>query len=204
MPASTTKRYDKAYFDRWYRNPRSRVVTPAATERKVRMVVGIAEYLLERPIRRVLDIGCGEAPWRAQLRRIRPRVHYDGIDPSPYVVERFGARRGIRLGGFGDVGRVGLEGPYDLVVCADVLQYVADDDLSRGLGAVAALLGGVAFLEAYTTGDELVGDRRLWQDRSVREWRRRLKAAGLTPCGMHCYVGESLADRLLELEHAGW
>ena len=204
MPATPTKRYDKAYFDKWYRNPRSRVVTPASTERKVRMVVGIAEYLLERPIRRVLDVGCGEAPWRAQLRRIRPRVQYEGIDPSPYVVERYGARRGIRLGGFGDVGRVGLEGPYDLVVCSDVLQYVENADLVRGLAAIAEMLGGVAFLEAYTTGDELVGDRRLWKDRSVREWRRRLKAAGLVSCGMHCYVSASLEDRLLELERAGW
>ena len=202
MPATPTKRYDKAYFDKWYRNPRSRVVTPASTERKVRMVVGIAEYLLERPIRRVLDVGCGEAPWRAQLRRIRPRVHYEGIDPSPYVVERYGARRGIRLGGFGDVGRVGLEGPYDLVVCSDVLQYVEDADLVRGLAAIAGMLGGVAFLEAYTTGDELVGDRRLWKDRSAREWRRRLKAAGLVACGMHCYVAHALEDRLLELERA--
>ena len=204
MSATPVKRYDKAYFDKWYRNPRSRVVTPAATERKVRMVIGIAEYLLERPIRRVLDIGCGEAPWRAQLRRIRPRVHYDGIDPSSYVVERYGARRNIRLGGFGDVGRVGLEGPYDLVVCADVLQYVADADLVRGLAAIRELLGGVAFLEAYTTGDELVGDRRLWQDRDLKEWRRRLRAAGLVSCGMHCYVGEPLDARLLELERAGW
>lgn len=204
MPAPTQKRYDKAYFDKWYRNPRSRVVTPTTQERKVRMVVGIAEYLLERPIRRVLDIGCGEAPWRAQLRRIRPRVQYDGLDPSPYVVERFGARRNIRLGGFGDVGRVGLEGPYDLVVCADVLQYVTDPDLVRGLAAIRDLLGGVAFLEAYTTGDELVGDRRLWQDRSRREWQRRLAAAGLVHCGMHCYVGEAMEEHLLELERGGW
>ena len=204
MPASQQKRYDKAYFDKWYRNPRSRVVTPTSTERKVRMVVGIAEYLLERPIRRVLDVGCGEAPWRAQLRRIRPRVHYDGIDPSPYVVERYGARRNIRLGGFGDVGRVGLEGPYDLVVCSDVLQYVTDAHLVQGLAAIASMLGGVAFLEAYTTGDELVGDRRLWQDRSAREWRRRLKSAGLVSCGMHCYVSEALEERLLEMERADW
>jgi SAM-dependent methyltransferase len=204
MSPTPPKRYDKAYFDKWYRNPRSRVVTPASTERKVRMVLGIAEYLLERPVRRVLDVGCGEAPWRAQLRRIRPRVHYDGIDPSPYVVERYGARRNIRLGGFGDVGRVGLEGPYDLVICSDVLQYVANADLVRGLAAIASMLGGVAFLEAYTTGDELVGDRKLWLDRSAREWQRRLGAAGLVPCGMHCYVAEALEDRLLELERGRW
>lgn len=202
MPAAAPKRYDRAYFDRWYRNPRSRVVTPASLERKVHLALGVAEYALERPVRRVLDVGCGEAPWRAVLRRLRPHARYEGLDPSPYVVERFGARRNVRLGGFGDVGRIGLEGPYDLIVCSDVLQYVGDADLVRGLAAVAALLGGVAYLEAYTSGDELVGDRRAWHERSAREWRRRLGAAGLVPCGMHCYVAPALGERLLELERA--
>ena len=197
--ATSAKRYDQAYFDRWYRDPRRRVVTPASTERKVRLALGIAEYLLERQVRRVLDVGCGEAPWRVHLRRIRPRIQYEGIDPSPYVVERFGATRNIRLGGFGDVGRVGLAGPYDLVVCSDVLQYVGDADLVRGLRAIADMLGGVAYLEAYTSGDELVGDHRDWHHRTAREWTRRFAAAGLTRCGMHCYTA-GLAERMLELE----
>ena len=40
------------------------------------------------------------------------------------------------------MGRVGLEGPYDLVVCSDVLQYVVDADLVRGLAAIESMLGG--------------------------------------------------------------
>ena len=71
------KTYDRAYFDRWYRDPRERVTTRAALERKVRMVISITEYILGRPIRTVLDVGCGEAPWYPVLRRIRR----DGTPP---------------------------------------------------------------------------------------------------------------------------
>src|SRR5687767_7668978 len=94
---SRTKTYDERYFDRWYRDPRSRVVTPAVIARKTRMVIGVAEYFLGRAARSVLDVGCGEGDWYRALRRVRPRIRYLGIDPSEYVVERFGARRNIRL-----------------------------------------------------------------------------------------------------------
>jgi len=77
------------------------VITPEAVARKVRLVVGIAESLLERPIRSVLDVGCGEGAWRAHLRRLRPAVRYTGVESSAYAVRRFGRRRGIRQGTFG-------------------------------------------------------------------------------------------------------
>jgi len=197
------KRYDRAYFDKWYRHPRHCVATAAGRGRKVAMVVAIAEYQLGRPIRSVLDVGCGEASWRAALRRLRPGVRYVGVDGSPYVVERFGRRRGIRRGTFGSLdAAVGLDEPFDLVVCADVLQYVPTAELVRGLRHVRALLGGVAYLEAFTLADDLEGDRRGWQDRSPATYRRLFRAAGLTPLGQHCYVAGGLATRTTALERA--
>jgi hypothetical protein len=44
--------------------------------RKVALAVASAEYYLERPIRSVLDIGCGEGAWRAPLLKLRPKVEY--------------------------------------------------------------------------------------------------------------------------------
>src|SRR5512132_2009708 len=79
---SIMKSYDQAYFERWYRDPADRVSTRASLERKVRMAVGVAEFLLGRPIRTVLDVGCGEAPWFPVLRRLRPRIRYTGVDSS--------------------------------------------------------------------------------------------------------------------------
>ena len=87
-PAAPVKRYDRSYFDKWYRDPRHRVSTAAGLARKVAMVVGVAEYLLGRPLRRALDVGAGEGSWRGALRRLRPRLDYVGVDPSAYAVRR--------------------------------------------------------------------------------------------------------------------
>jgi len=196
------KSYDRAYFDRWYRDPRRRVATPADVSRKARLVVGIAEALLQRPVRSALDIGCGEGAWRLALRALRPGLRYVGIDSSAYVVSRFGRARGIRYGTFGSLPTAELEGPFDIIVCCDVLQYVAQPELTRGLEAVAGLLDGIAYLEAYTTADEVVGDRRGWFHRAPSFYRRAFNRAGLTGVGMQCWVGENLREATAALERA--
>lgn len=197
---SRAKAYDAEYFRRWYHDPKRRVIKPAAVARKVRLVVGIAEALLERPIRSVLDVGCGEGAWRAHLRRLRPRVRYTGVESSAHALERFGRTRDIRKGTFGTLRAVRLRGPYDLIVTCDVLHYVPDAELGPGFAAIAALLGGVAYLEAYTTADEIEGDHGAWHHRSPEQYRRLLRRAALHPVGMHCYVGAGLAAGTAALE----
>jgi SAM-dependent methyltransferase len=192
--------YDAAYFARWYRDPRTRVHTPESVRRKVRMVVGVAEYFLGRPVRSVLDIGAGEGAWRAELRRLRPGIRYLGVDPSEYVVRRHGRRRNIRLGRFEDLESLRLGKSHDLIVCADVIQYVSNSALGRGLRHLATLLSGLAFLESYTTGDEMEGDLEGWHPRSKAQYRRTFADAGLVGCGLHCYVTPELAARVVELE----
>jgi 2-polyprenyl-3-methyl-5-hydroxy-6-metoxy-1,4-benzoquinol methylase len=164
------------------------------------MVVGAAEYFLGRPVRTVLDVGAGEGRWRAELRRIRPRIRYVGVDPSEWVVARYGHRRNIRLGSFEQLHGMALGRGYDVVVCADMLQYVPDVALKRGLHHIATLLGGLAFLEAYTTGDDMEGDLEGWHPRSKREYRRLFADAGLVACGMHCYLTRDVALNAVELE----
>lgn len=201
MPAhADDKIYDEAYFAKWYRDPRTRVHTPDAVRRKVRMVVGVAEYFLRRKVRSVLDIGAGEGAWRSELRRLRPGVRYQGVDKSDYVVRKHGRRRNICLGGFEDLPNLALGRGYDLIVCADVLQYVPDAALKSGVRHIAKLLDGVAFLESYTTGDEMEGDLAGWHPRSKSQYRRIFATAGLVGCGLHCYLTPELAQRAVELE----
>jgi len=197
---SAPKAYDEAYYRRWYHDPRRRVITPAAVARKVDLVVSIAEALLERPIRSVLDVGCGEAAWRAHLRKRRPGVRYTGVESSEYAVRRFGKRRGIVQGSFGTLGELDLRGPFDLIVVCDVLHYVPERELSPGYAAIASLLGGVTYLEAYTTEDAIEGDRGAWHHRGPEVYRRQFRGAKLLHVGMHCYVGEALASRTAALE----
>jgi SAM-dependent methyltransferase len=203
VPASAGRKvYDEAYYAKWYHSPRTQVHTAAAIRRKVRMVVGVAEYFLRRDVRSVLDIGAGEGTWRRELRRLRPGIRYVGIDPSEYVVQRYGRRRNIRLGGFEDLPEMSLGKSFDLIVCADVMQYIPNDVLKRGVRRISSLLNGVAFLEAYTTGDEMEGDLEGWHPRSRAQYRRIFADAGLVACGLHCYTTGDLAEHAVELELA--
>jgi SAM-dependent methyltransferase len=195
-----TKRYDRAYFERWYRDPRTRLWTRVEVERKARLAVAAAEVVLGRQVRGVLDVGCGEGTWQPILRRLRPRARYTGVDDSDYVVQRFGRRRHIRKGAFGTLERVRLSQAYDLVVACDVLHYVPTPDLRRGLAFLASRTRGVAYLEAYTSDDDIAGDRVHFQKRSAARTRRLLREAGWVGCGLHLYVPASVAARLVALE----
>lgn len=195
-----SKQYDAAYYEQWYHDPDRRVITPAAVARKVRLVLGVAEALLDRPVRSVLDVGCGEGAWREHLRRERPNIRYTGVESSEYVVQRFGRTRDIRSGSFGRLAEVSLDGPYDVIVVCDVLQYVPDAELMPGLRAIAELLGGVAYLEAYTTEDSIEGDRAAWHERSASAYAKAFTQAGLVGVGMHCWVGDALRENTAALE----
>ena len=194
------KSYDEAYFTRWYRDPRTRVHTPDAVRRKVRMVVGVTEYFLGRKLRSVLDVGAGEGTWGREIRRMRPGVRYLGVDPSEWVVARHGRRRNIRRGSFEELPTLRLGRSYDLIVCADMLQYVPDAALERGIRRIVALLSGVAYLEAYTTDDDMEGDLEGWHPRSKARYRRIFADAGLVACGLHCYLNRTIARNAVELE----
>jgi SAM-dependent methyltransferase len=182
------KRYDRAYFERWYRDPRTRIHLRATVARKVRLALHAAEYLNQRPVRSVLDVGCGEAPWQPVLARLRPGIRYAGVDSSGYAVHRFGRARGIRLGRFDELGGLGLVGPFDLVVCSDVLHYVPAPELRRGLEALAGLLGGVAWIEVFTSTDSILGDFREMKRRPPAFYERLFREVGLVHCGLYCFV----------------
>lgn len=201
MPSQRT-RYDKAYFDKWYRDPRFRVKSRTDMLRQLRFIVAAAEYLLERPVRRVLDVGAGEGHWRGVLAQIRPGAAYYGVDSSEYAVRRFGRRRNIRLGSFGSIGELGLPSPFDLVLCLGVLNYVEPTELRTGLRALRELLDGVAYLEIFAKEDDASGD---FDRRSARPgwwYRREILGAGYVPLGMHLYVPRELASVAAQLERA--
>ncbi len=196
-------RYDRRYFDKWYRDPAHRVSTPASTRRKAALALTVAEYFLERPVRTVLDVGCGEGQWQPVLARLRPGIHYTGIDPSAYAIRRFGRRRNLLPGGFGDLARLRLAATYDLIICSDVLYYASREELKAGLPEIVARLGGVAFLEAYASREAMKGDFRDIDRRDISFYRRAFQRLGLVSCGPHCYAGPPLAGQVTAMERGG-
>lgn len=194
------KRYDRAYFDKWYRDPKWRVASRGDTRRKATLAVAMAEYYLERPITNVLDVGCGEAPWRAELRRLRPDIEYLGLDASDYVVNRYGRARDIRKASFGQLGELRFPRRFDLIVCSDVLHYIPAIEVRRGLAGFDELLAGVAFLSVFTRSDRTVGDNVHYYARSPAWYRHAFAATGLIPCGSHVWVSPRVARPISAME----
>jgi SAM-dependent methyltransferase len=195
-----TKTYDQHYFDHWYRRSGHASGRGALTARKAAFAVAMAEYYLGRPVRSVLDVGCGEGAWRAPLLKLRPKIDYRGVDSSEYAIARFGRTRNLALVGFGQLEHVRFGAPVDLLVCSDVLHYVPSAELVRGLSGFAELCNGVAFIDLYTKEDRISGDLRGFQPRTAAWYRKRLKAAGLTACGSNGYLTPALLHEATALE----
>lgn len=196
------KHYDRKYFDRWYRDPEHRIGTAADLERTVHLAVAIAESVLGHEIASVLDVGAGEGRWQPVLQRARPGSRYAGVDPSEWAVRRWGRRRNLREGSMATLDQLGLDGPFDLVVCADVLHYLTTPMLRRGLAALARQVGGVAYCPLFTAEDEIDGDRDGFQRRRASTYRRAFAEAGLVPLGMHAWTTGAHGATLAALERA--
>jgi SAM-dependent methyltransferase len=195
-----TERYDKKYFDRWYRDSATKVKSPASIRRKAALALGVAEYYMERRVRSVLDVGCGEGNWLSHLRSLRPGIHYTGVDSSTYAVGRYGNSRGIRLGSIGSLDECGLESGYDLVICSDTLFYLSNEEMDKGLSFLSPRTLGVAFLELYTDSDSVIGDFPNSGLRSCSFYRKLLARHGFRSVGSHCYLGPAIAHHAMEME----
>jgi SAM-dependent methyltransferase len=197
------KRYDQAYFDRWYRSGDS-PSDEGALRRNVALAVAVTESVLDRPLESVLDVGCGEGRWQPVIAEARPDAVYLGIEPSEYAVERFGDTRNIRRGAFRELDLHVFDEPFDLVVCADVLHYLGDEEILEGLGAFVDLVGGAALLEVFTSRDPVLGDREGFHLREPEWYRRTFHDAGLVAVGLQTYVHREIAEELDAMDLVPW
>ncbi|MEA2237565.1 MAG: hypothetical protein QOC81_2289 [Thermoanaerobaculia bacterium] len=193
------KRYDRAYFDHWYRG-RNRVSSRDEVRRKVALAVATCEYFIRRPLRSVLDVGCGEGAWQPHLADLRPKSKYLGLDPSDYAVERFGESRNIRKVAFGELASARLRREFDLVVCSDALHYINDDDIRAGLPELVRVAGGVLFLEVLTADDDVIGDLHGMIRRPAVWYRKLFEKADLTAVGPYTWLAPGLRADAAALE----
>ena len=80
------------------------------------------------------------------------------------------------------------------------MHYLADDELLRGLKEFSRLCHGVAFLEVFAEGDDIVGDLKELHRRPAAWYRKAFGKAGFTPIGSHLYLSEAVASRAIALE----
>jgi SAM-dependent methyltransferase len=90
---SQAERFDRAYYDRFYRDPKTRVHTHLEIEVLARFVFAYLEIAGIEP-RRVVDLGCGLGFWRDLAAVHAPRARYVGVEISEYVCREFGWKQG--------------------------------------------------------------------------------------------------------------
>lgn len=141
--------FDRAYYARFYENPKTRVSDARQVDRLASFVCGYLGYL-GIPVRRALDLGCGIGLWREPLLRAFPRARYMGVEYSTYLCEQMGWTHG-------SVVDFCAAQPFDLVVCQGVLPYLGTADARRALANLAQLSSGALYLEAVTREDAAEG-----------------------------------------------
>ncbi len=96
-----------------------------------RFLAEVARLVAARSPRRVLEVGCGEGVVMRYLRDRHQGLHIDGVEPDARVLEVARTRNpGSRLVQ-GDVYALGIAtNAYDLVLCLEVLEHLADPGLA--------------------------------------------------------------------------
>jgi SAM-dependent methyltransferase len=162
----------------------------------------IAAYALHigLPVRRILDAGCGVGMLRTPLLRALPRADYVGLEVSDYLCERFGWQQG-------SVANWRSRESFDLVVCYDVLQYLADRAAAAAIANLARLTRGVLYVSALTSEDWRYNCDRTRTDRDVHlraaEWYRTRLTRAFRPVGAGFWLRRGAPLVTWELETAG-
>lgn len=145
LPWAMSQQFDKRYYDRYYRNPRTRAVSPAAARRHAAFAAAYLRHL-EVPVRRILDIGCGTGTMLRALARQFPQATARGVETSEYLCRTYGWQPGSVV-----THRSAI--PYDLVVCNDVLGYLDAPECGRAITRLAGLCRGALLLGVLTSDD---------------------------------------------------
>jgi 2-polyprenyl-3-methyl-5-hydroxy-6-metoxy-1,4-benzoquinol methylase len=187
--------FDKAYYDRFYRNAKTRAVTPAAARRQAAFIAAYLRHL-EVPVTRIIDVGCGVGMSLRALARQYPTAFTHGVEFSPYLCERYGWQPG-------SVVDFEAEQPFDLVVCNDVLAYLPEVECAQALSNLARLCRGALYLGILTADDaDLYDPQRTDPHQHLRPaaWYRRRLQRHFVSVGGGLYLKRPLAVTVWTLD----
>lgn len=141
----SSHQFDSAYYERFYGNPRTRVITPAEMACRATTIAALVTQL-EIPVKRILDAGCGLGLMRKTLLDAFPSATYTGIEVSEHLCKQMGWVQST-------VAAFRPRGRFDLIICNDVLQYSAESEATRAMANLARLCRGAMYLHVPTTED---------------------------------------------------
>ena len=193
---SPPERFDEAYFERYYGDPKTRVQGPDEVAQLARAVAALAAFW-GLPLETALDVGAGAGFWREALRRERPGLRYRGVDISPTACARYGHEPR-------DIGAWRADERFDLIICQGVLQYLDDRRAAQALENLSAMAEGLLYLEALTRQDvdEVVDLRRSDTAVNLRSgaWYRKRLAPHFVTLGCGLFYARRGEGVFFELE----
>lgn len=188
--------FDRAYYRRFYYDPRTAVTTRREMQARAHLVAAFAEHT-GLPIRQILDLGCGTGMLRAPLLRRLPRAQYTGVETSEYLCQRYGWEQGV-------VEDYRAPHPYDLVICYDVLQYLDPAGASRAIDNFARLCRGILYFSALTKLDWEANCDTQRTDSNVHlrtgDWYRKRLRQHFSEAGAGFWLRKGAPLTLWELE----
>lgn len=197
-PSAGSARFDEAYFQRYYGDPKTRVQGAKEVAHAARAVTSLAAFW-SLPMRSALDLGAGLGLWKGALGRVAPKLRYRGVDVSEVACERHGHERH-------DIATFLEDTRFDLVICQGVLQYLGDRDAARAIKNIGAMAGGLLYLEALTRKDvdEVVDLARTDTNVHLRNgaWYRKHLARDFVTLGCGLFYAKRGAGVFFELEAA--
>jgi 2-polyprenyl-3-methyl-5-hydroxy-6-metoxy-1,4-benzoquinol methylase len=192
--------FDKAYYDRYYRDPRTAVTSKAEMAQRARMIAAAADYI-GLPVRSVLDAGCGIGLMQRPLLRGLPRATYTGLEVSKYLCERFGWEHG-KLQNW----RAPRKQRFDLVVCYDVLQYLEREPARKAIANLGKLCRGLLYCSALTREDweQNCDQQRTDKVPGIRSaaWYRRELRRSFVPLGCSLWLHQDAPVVTWEMDRA--
>ncbi len=139
------RRFDEAYYHRFYESPQTRVLSPEGHANLAEYVFAFARYN-HIEMKSVLDIGAGIGLWKNWIDKHQKGVQYTGTEVSQVMCKRFGWMHR-------DIARWRDRKKHDLIVCQGVLQYLPDPDVAPAVANIAAMSRGLIYVEVTTRQD---------------------------------------------------
>lgn len=188
--------FDEAYYQKYYRNRRTRVADRESCALLANFVFSYLDYL-RLPVERVLDIGCGTGLWRREVRRRYPGAEYVGVEKSEYACQKYGWEQGSVID-------YRAAAAFDLVLCQGVFQYLDDAEAEAGLDNLPRLAPSALYLEFLTTEDWERNCNREITDgrvhlRNIAWYRERLRRH-FKNCGGGVFLAKGSPAVLYEIE----
>ena len=138
-------RFDKAYYDRFYRDPATRSAGVDDAKLQADFLAGYLRYL-EVPVGEIVDIGCGLGRLLGALGKHFRRARAAGVEGSEYLCRAYGWQRAT-------LPDYAPPHAFDLVICQDVLAYLDAIDAAAAIGTLGRVTRKALFFGALTTED---------------------------------------------------